>query len=220
MQDLQKALRLDPDFREPARVLEVMGVHTRGANVEVAESGLDGWRVFSRGRQYIATSEQYPRVKVDIEMLGKGEPRILEWELKTAPFAGVGVLRFHVGTVEGLRGAEEVEQIAIVDVHAGTVVGYETHRVAIEVEVRFGGFGIVVVLEEPHRGLGTLGLEEDRHVDEVAVGVAGRDEPRRMGLGLLPMGLRRHPELGPQAFRRNLERTELGRPGPHPRDRS
>ena len=45
-----------------------------------------------------------PRLKVDIEMLGKGEPRILEWELKTAPFAGIGLLRFHAGTADAARG--------------------------------------------------------------------------------------------------------------------
>ena len=63
-------------------------------------------------------ASSYPRLKVDIEMLGKGQPRILEWEVKTAPFAGIGVLRFHAGTVDGPRGPEEVEQIAIVDLQA------------------------------------------------------------------------------------------------------
>ena len=61
-------------------------------------------------------------------MLGKGEPRILEWDLKAAPFAGIGLLRFHAGTADAPRGPEEIEQIAIVDVQAGTVVGVETQR--------------------------------------------------------------------------------------------
>jgi tetratricopeptide (TPR) repeat protein len=128
VEDLQKALSLDADFREPARALQFLGVSTRVESVEVAEAALEGWRVFSRGRQFVASNEQYPRVKVDIEMLGKGEPRILEWELKKAPFNGIGVLRFHAGTVETPRGSEEVEQIAIVDTQGGTVVGYETQR--------------------------------------------------------------------------------------------
>ncbi len=126
--DLQKALSLNADFKEPARVLEWLGVNTRAASVEVAGAGLDGWRVFSRGRQYVATSEQHSRVKVDIEMIGKGEPRILEWDVQKGPFAGIGLLRFHVGIVETPRGAEDVEQVAIVDILAGTVAGYETQR--------------------------------------------------------------------------------------------
>ncbi len=126
--DLQKALSLNADFKEPARVLEWLGVNTRIASTEVTGAGLDGWRIFSRGRQYVATNEQYSRVKVDIEMVGKGEPRILEWDLQKGPFAGIGLLRFHAGTVETVRGDEEVEQIAIIDIQAGTVAGYETQR--------------------------------------------------------------------------------------------
>ena len=89
---------------------------------------MDGWRVFHKGRQFVASNERFPRLKIDIEMLGKGEPRILEWDVKKAPFAGIGVLRFHAGTVDGPRGPEEMEQIAIVDVQADTVLGVETQR--------------------------------------------------------------------------------------------
>jgi hypothetical protein len=86
-------------------------------------AGLDGWRVTTRGRQFVATHPQY-RIPVDIEMMGKGEPRILEWDVKPAPFAGIGILRFHVGSV----GNEEIEQIAVVDVQAGTVAAYDIQR--------------------------------------------------------------------------------------------
>ena len=82
----------------------------------------------TRGASSSPAASEFPRLKVDIEMVGKGEPRILEWEVKTAPFAGIGVLRFHVGTVDSPRGPEEVEQIAIVDLQANTVLGVETQR--------------------------------------------------------------------------------------------
>jgi tetratricopeptide (TPR) repeat protein len=127
VQDLRKALSLKPQFKEPVRALARLGIEARAPAAEVPGAGLDGWRVSTRGRQFVATHPQY-RVNVDIEMMGKGEPRILEWDVKPAPFAGIGVLRFHVGTIEGPRGKEEVEQIAIVDVQAGTVAAYETQR--------------------------------------------------------------------------------------------
>lgn len=126
--DLKKALTLDPDLKEATRALNRLGVSAGGENTEVADAGMDGWRVFSKGRQFVASSEQFPRLKIDIEMLGKGEPRVLEWEAKTAPFAGIGLLRFHAGTVETPRGPEEVEQVAIVDLQASTVVSVETQR--------------------------------------------------------------------------------------------
>ena len=127
VQDLRKALSLDPQLKEPVRALERLGIEMRTTVAEVPGAGLDGWRVSTRGRQFVATHSQY-RIPVDIEMMGKGEPRILEWDVKPAPFAGIGVLRFHVGTIESPRGNEEVEQIAIVDVQAGTVAAYETQR--------------------------------------------------------------------------------------------
>jgi tetratricopeptide (TPR) repeat protein len=129
IQDLQKAVSLDPSFREPVRVLEWLGVsQPRAGNAELTGAGRDGWRIFSKGKQYLASNEQYPRIKADVEMLGSGEPRVLEWQIQKDQFAGIGLLRFHVGTVTTPRGPEDVEQIAIVDVPNGTIAGYETSR--------------------------------------------------------------------------------------------
>jgi tetratricopeptide (TPR) repeat protein len=127
--DLKKAQSLDPGLKDAARALARLGVGTAAEEGEVPRAGLDGWRVFQKGRQYVATSELFPRLKIDLEMLGQGQPRILEWEQKkTPPFVGVGVLRFHAGSVEGPRGPEEIEQIAILDLQSNAVLGVETQR--------------------------------------------------------------------------------------------
>ena len=80
--DLKKAVSLDPLLKDAARALERLGAGESSEEVELADAGADHWRVFAKGRQYFATNEQIPRLKVDIEMMGKGQPRILEWELK------------------------------------------------------------------------------------------------------------------------------------------
>jgi tetratricopeptide (TPR) repeat protein len=126
--DLEKALDLDPQLKAAARALERLGVKAGPEQVEVAEAAFEGWRVFTKRQQFVATHEQYPRLTIDIEMYGKGRPRILEWEVKAAPFAGIGVLRFHAGVVDGPRGPEEIEQIAVVDLQSNAVVGVETQR--------------------------------------------------------------------------------------------
>jgi tetratricopeptide (TPR) repeat protein len=126
--DLRKALSLDPNLKEAARALTRLGVTEGTEENEVPNAGLDGWRVFQKGRQFVATSQLFPRLKIDLEMMGKGQPRILEWEEKKAPFAGIGLLRFHAGSVEAPRGPEEVEQLAIVDLQANAVLGVETQR--------------------------------------------------------------------------------------------
>jgi tetratricopeptide (TPR) repeat protein len=126
--DLEKALSLDPQLKPARLALQKLGVLRPDTGEEVADAGVEGWRVFTRGSQYVATSDKYPRLKIDIEMLGKGRPRLLEWEVKAAPFAGIGVMRFFAGEVDSPKGPEEVDQVAIVDLQASTVVAVEVHR--------------------------------------------------------------------------------------------
>jgi tetratricopeptide (TPR) repeat protein len=126
--DLEKALSLDPELKPARLALQKLGVLKADTGEEVADAGVDSWRVFTHGRQYVATSDKFPRLKIDIEMLGKGTPRLLEWEVKTAPFAGIGVLRFFAGEVQSPKGPEEIEQVAIVDLQASSVVAVEVHR--------------------------------------------------------------------------------------------
>ena len=126
--DLRKALALDPRLKAAAQALERLGVSTRPSEAEVAEAGFDRWRVFQKGRQFVATNEEFPRLKINLEMMGKGQPRILEWDVKKPPFAGIAVLRFHAGVVDGPKGPEEVEHAAVVDLQSSTVVSVEVQR--------------------------------------------------------------------------------------------
>src|SRR5262249_17948342 len=52
----------------------------------------------------------------------------LEWDVKSPPFAGIAVLRFHAGVVDGPKGAEEVEYAAVIDLQSSTVVSMEVQR--------------------------------------------------------------------------------------------
>jgi tetratricopeptide (TPR) repeat protein len=129
MNDVAKALEIDPRLKDAQTALQRLRPSPLiDAEEEVGEAGFDRWRVFVKWPQYVASNDQFPKIKVDIEMLGKGRPRILDWEVKAAPFAGIGVLRFHAGVADGPRGPEEIEQAAIVDLQASTVVAVETVR--------------------------------------------------------------------------------------------
>jgi tetratricopeptide (TPR) repeat protein len=126
--DLRKAVALDPEIKEAGRALARLGVNVKAPEGEVADAGRDGWRVFRKGRQYVARNDRHARLEIDIEMLGKGSPRILEWDVKQAPLAGIGVMRFYAGTVDGPQGPEDIEQIAIADLQTNKVIGVEMHR--------------------------------------------------------------------------------------------
>ena len=88
--DYAKALSLDPRLKDAKLALARVGAAPLiDPEEEVADAGFERWRVFAKWPQYVASNDQFPRLKVDIEMLGKGQPRILEWEVKAAPFAGI-----------------------------------------------------------------------------------------------------------------------------------
>ena len=95
---------------------------------EVAEAGRDGWRVYQKGKQFIARNEEFPRLQVELEMLGKGQPRILEWEVKKPPFSGHRHSALLLPALDDPRGPEEVEYAAIVDLQASAVVAIEMQR--------------------------------------------------------------------------------------------
>jgi tetratricopeptide (TPR) repeat protein len=126
--DFEKALALDAQLKGATLALQRLGVLRATAEEEVSDAGVDSWRLFAKGQQFVAMSDQYPRLRIDIEMMGKGRPRLLEWEAKAAPFAGIGVLRFFAGTVDSPRGPEDIEQVAIVDLQANSVVAVEMHK--------------------------------------------------------------------------------------------
>ena len=129
IESYRRALAAKPGLKEPAEGLERLGgpadfVET----VEVRGLGTGSWRVMRRGRRLIAQSDEYPKLSVPLEMTGKGQPRLLEWEVKKAPFKDIALLRFSAGRMAGAEGTEEVEHVAILDLAAGTVAGVIPHR--------------------------------------------------------------------------------------------
>jgi tetratricopeptide (TPR) repeat protein len=98
------------------------------ADTPVAGLGIDGWSVVARGNEYYAVNTEQPALRVPLESRGSGQPKLLDWELKKAPFKGIGVLRFNGGTVAGKDGPAEVEMIALVDIQARSVITVEPNK--------------------------------------------------------------------------------------------
>lgn len=126
--DLRKALDIRPDYRDARLALEALGV-TDGGDAEVVDLALDPWRVFRRGRLLYAAHGELPRLRVPLEMLGEGQLRLIEWDVKT-PTKGFGVLRYASGSIVSASGtAEESECIAVVDLGARRVLLTEIARI-------------------------------------------------------------------------------------------
>jgi tetratricopeptide (TPR) repeat protein len=129
VQDYQKALAINPGWR-----LAFDGLKRLGAAAVVADErdvpGLEiaNWRVVARGASYYAASTDYPELRIPLEMLGEGKPKLLAWELREPPHKGYGILRFAGGKVQTKQGAEDTELAAIIDIENGRVLAIQPHR--------------------------------------------------------------------------------------------
>ena len=123
---LRRALVLKPGLKDAAEGLARLGAPPDDtADSEVVGAGIARWRVVARSGRYFAVSEEFRGVRVPLEMMGEGIPRLLEWEVRKPPLQGFGSLKFSAGR----SGALQIEQVAIVDTQSATVVGVQLHRV-------------------------------------------------------------------------------------------
>jgi tetratricopeptide (TPR) repeat protein len=127
--DLRRALGLRPGYRDALDALQRLGFSVAEPEDAGLEGlGLDKWRVVTRSGRFVAVNDDYPRISVPLEMMGEGKPRITNWELKEAPFKGIGVLTFDAGTVAGGKGPEQTEQVAIIDTYENKIVAIEPNK--------------------------------------------------------------------------------------------
>jgi tetratricopeptide (TPR) repeat protein len=133
--DLKRAQELRPGYRDARESLQRLGAAPSNAagDREIVGAGIDTWRVVVRGSQFFAVDDRYPRISVPLEMMGGGQPRLLEWQLKEPPFNGIGTLRYFGGSVPGKSKREDLELVALIDLAAGVVVAVEPHKLGEKV---------------------------------------------------------------------------------------
>jgi tetratricopeptide (TPR) repeat protein len=127
--DYKRALAVKPGLKLASAGLQRLGADLGDEeDREVPGLGIDKWKVVQHGSQYFAVSDLYKKLRIPLEMAGEGQPQLLEWEVKPAPLLGIAILRFKGGVTPGPQGPEEVEQVAILDLDANSVIAIEPHR--------------------------------------------------------------------------------------------
>ena len=124
----RKALAVDPQLEMAQLGLRRLGLDVPDATTRLPGKGVAGWHIELRGTRYEAINPQYPDLRVPIEMAGKGQPKLLGWEERKAPFKGIGLLRFSVGEAPSGSTSAEMEIIAILDTRNETLVSLEPHK--------------------------------------------------------------------------------------------
>ncbi|MEQ1616374.1 MAG: hypothetical protein ABL904_26785, partial [Hyphomicrobiaceae bacterium] len=122
----RRALVLKPSLKDAVEGLERLGAgQDNSGETEVSGAGMGRWRVVAKLGRFHGVTDEFPRLRVPLEMMGEGSPKLLEWELRKAPQQGIGTLRFS----SGRSGALEIEQVAIVDTQTSTIIGILPERV-------------------------------------------------------------------------------------------
>ena len=126
--ELRKALAIKPSLHLVATNLDRLGV-PRADEVELRDLALEGWRVFVRQGRFVGLHPDLgPKFAIPLETVGDSQPKLLEWDVKAAPFKGLAVLTFHAGQQEGRAGPEDVVHAAVIDVPARKLIAVETVR--------------------------------------------------------------------------------------------
>jgi Tfp pilus assembly protein PilF len=127
--DLRHVLKVRPEWKFAADALSRLGAPVDDVEDKpLASLDIERWHVVQHGKNYFALSDDYPQLRIPLEMTGDGLPKLLAWEVKESPYSGYGVLRFSGGRVAGKNGPEETELAAIVDLRARKLMGIEPQR--------------------------------------------------------------------------------------------
>lgn len=142
--DLRKALRLRPGMQAAVEALQRFGL---GVEPErpIGRPSKDGWQVFVQNSRYFARNANYPRLTVPLERWTAGNPRILSWQVREAPFEGIGVLRYESGLMKRNKKRVQTVHAAIVDLHYNNVVAIELDRQGTERSAWTWGNGTLTV---------------------------------------------------------------------------
>lgn len=175
--DLRHVLKLKPSWQFAADALKRLGAPVDDGD-DNPQPALDipKWHVVQHGKSYFAVSDDYGQIRVPLEMIGEGLPKLLEWEIKAPPYANYGILRFSGGSVVGKNGPEETELAAIVDIAAAKVIAIQPNKQGARVATwTWDGDHLQVASVD--------GVTDEYQLRPIAVAVVGAGGQRRYDAG-------------------------------------
>lgn len=125
--DFETALIADPKQKDArAAVKRLTGEDPPPpAPMQALSEPMAEWTVYQAGqRKYVAKNPKHPRLEVPLEMHGAGTPKLIEWEVQSKPFRGIGVLKYDAG-VSKAAGDKRMVYAAVVDTRQNRLVSIE-----------------------------------------------------------------------------------------------
>lgn len=159
--DYQRSLTLDPFQTEARTALEKLGQEMPAEPGEPLGKPVKEWVVkeVSPGR-FMAANPRYKALRVELEMFGSGQPKILEWSLMRDALAGIGLLRYYAGDF-GDGGKVDLVYTAIVDLYANKVIAIEPYSWG-STEAAWNWQGVSVIVTDPEGNANEVKLRRGR----------------------------------------------------------
>jgi len=125
----RKALEVEPELTMAQFGLKRLGQEPPSVELQFPDLDYEGWHVRQKAGRYFAVNDDMPKLRVPLEMAGSGQPKILEWEVRTGALKDFGVLRFSAGEapLEGGKSAELV-YAALIDTRNDKFIALEPDR--------------------------------------------------------------------------------------------
>jgi len=171
--DLRRVLVLKPSWQFAADALKRLGAPVEdGDDKPMPALDIAKWHVFQHGKSFFAVSDDYGQIRVPLEMIGEGVPKLLDWEVKAPPYASYGILRFSGGSIAGKAGPEDTELAAIVDIAAAKVIAIQPNKQGARVATwTWDGDHLQVASVD--------GVTDEYQLRTMAVAAAGSGQQRR-----------------------------------------
>lgn len=116
------ALAVDPSLKPAEFGLARLGQPVPNQPRVLEDLSFGPWRIILDRQKYYATHQDLRGLRVPLEMVGDGQPRIIEWEERGEPPRQVGLLRFSVGKTKGRSGELDVEYVALINTRQNAVL--------------------------------------------------------------------------------------------------
>jgi tetratricopeptide (TPR) repeat protein len=144
--DYRAALRYDAFQPESRDALRRIAEASDSFQPKEVASPLDGWTIsLSPTNRYVAENQDYPGLRVVLEMYGEGEPELLDWKMLKGPLRKTGMLSYYAGSAaDGTR----LEYAALIDTRGRKLVGIEPLRWGTR-DAEWTWNNLAVVVEDP-----------------------------------------------------------------------
>jgi len=129
----RRALDLDPKLKNAYFGLIRIGKPPANDSIALENLAFGPWSIVRENTKFTAQHEDYPKLRVPMEMVSDGQPQIVSWKEREDNFKGIGILQFKAGRTETRNGVVDVEYAVLINLINQTVMDLVPQRIGKDI---------------------------------------------------------------------------------------